>query len=147
MIYFDATYIVRCYLDEPGATEVRELIKQNVVACCTLGQAEASAAFHRKLREGTLDPAQLAVVLKQFDADAAGSAFVWLPLGSGLITRVRKAFATLPSSTFLWASDAVHLVSARDTCFSEIYTNDRHMLAAAPHFGLSGVNVIPALEA
>lgn len=37
--------------------------------------------------------------------------------------------------------DALHLVSAADSGFGEILTNDRHMLAAAPHFGLAGRSV------
>jgi len=37
--------------------------------------------------------------------------------------------------------DAIHLVTAADTGFTEIWTNDRHMLTAAPHFGLVGRSV------
>jgi hypothetical protein len=32
-------------------------------------------------------------------------------------------------------------VSARDAGFSEIWSNDRHLLAAARHFGLRGRSV------
>jgi predicted nucleic acid-binding protein len=41
----------------------------------------------------------------------------------------------------LRAGDAIHLASARHEGFSEIWTNDRHMLKAASHFGLAGRSV------
>jgi predicted nucleic acid-binding protein len=60
------------------------------------------------------------------------------------LSEIREAFATLPSTVFLRAADALHLVCAREAGFSETHTNDRHMLAAASEFGLTGINVIPA---
>jgi predicted nucleic acid-binding protein len=38
----------------------------------------------------------------------------------------------------LRAGDAIHIVSAVEAGFNEIWTNDRHLLAAAAHFGLKG---------
>ena len=143
MICFDANYLVRCYLDEPGAAEVRALAAAERVACVEWGQAEVAAAFHRKLREGVLTPPSFAAAMGQFEADLRTGLFVWLPVTSALVAQVRQSFAALPSTIFLRAADAVHLVCAREAGFQEIYTNDRHMLAAAPHFGLKGVNVIP----
>jgi predicted nucleic acid-binding protein len=38
--------------------------------------------------------------------------------------------------------DALHLACAEEHGFQEVYTNDRHMLKAARHFHLIGVNVL-----
>jgi antitoxin (DNA-binding transcriptional repressor) of toxin-antitoxin stability system len=36
---------------------------------------------------------------------------------------------------------SVHLTTARELAEREVWTNDRHMLKACPHFGLSGRSV------
>lgn len=46
-----------------------------------------------------------------------------------------------PRETFLRTADAVHLATARELGEREVWTNDRHMLAAAPYFGLTGRSV------
>ncbi|MCA1586918.1 MAG: PIN domain-containing protein [Acidobacteria bacterium] len=48
----------------------------------------------------------------------------------------------MPSTVFLRAGDALHLACAKEHGFQEVYTNDRHMLKAARHFHLTGVNVL-----
>jgi hypothetical protein len=61
MIYFDTSYLLKCYLAEPGHEAVRALARdQGPVACCTLGRTEWQAGIHRHLREGRLAPDQAA---------------------------------------------------------------------------------------
>lgn len=41
MIYFDTSYLLKCYLAEPGHQAVRALAQQQgPVACCALGRTE-----------------------------------------------------------------------------------------------------------
>ena len=44
---------------------------------------------------------------------------------------------------FLRAADALHLICAQEHGLREIYTNDRHMSAAARHFRLKPMTVAP----
>ena len=64
-----------------------------------------------------------------------------VPLTEGLLWEVHESLRTLPGAGALRPGDAVHLVSARLAGFSEIWTNDRHMLDAARQFGLIGRSV------
>ena len=46
-----------------------------------------------------------------------------------------------PRNLFIWTADALHLIAAQEAGELEVWTNDRHMLAAADYFGLSGRTV------
>ena len=144
MRYFDTSHLVRLYLDDAGFAAVRALAAQGDIASCWHAQAEILCALHRALREARLNAEQYHAQLEQFRSDQAGGAFHWLPLADSLLTRLDSTLATAPASTFLRAADALHLACAAENGFSEVYSNDRHFLDAAPLFGLRGVNVIPA---
>jgi predicted nucleic acid-binding protein len=49
----------------------------------------------------------------------------------------------MPRTVFLRAADALHLTCAQEHGVPEIYTNDRHMVAAARHFRLKPMTVGP----
>lgn len=46
-----------------------------------------------------------------------------------------------PREIFLRTADAVHLTTAQELGERDVWTNDRHVLAAAPYFGLTGRSV------
>lgn len=145
MIYFDASYLVRLYFQDPGWETVRELAATDHLACAAHGQAEMIAAFHRKLREGAIKPIQYAALLGQLVADDEQGAIQWLPVARDILTKVAAVYAKLPAAVFLRAADALHLATAAQHGFRCVYSNDGHLLAATSHFELTGRNVIVAV--
>jgi predicted nucleic acid-binding protein len=142
VIYFDTSYIVRLYVEDRGFAAVRELAASDHVACAMHGHVEVTSAFHRKLRERDITPKTFRVLLAQFDADQGASAIHWLPANRAVVDRIREIYAQLPSAVYLRAADALHLATAAGQGHRTIYSNDTHLLAAAPHFGLKGTNLI-----
>jgi predicted nucleic acid-binding protein len=142
VIYFDTSYIVRLYIEDPGWQKVREVAASDHVACCLLGRAEGLAAFHRKFGEGILSRQDMRVLIEQFEKECEEGAFRWLPFSAAVVAGLNRAYSSLPKSMHLRAGDAVHLACAAENLFKEIYSNDRHLLAAAQSFGLRGQNVI-----
>ena len=141
--YFDTAYLLRLYRPEPGSDAVRaRAALVDVLVCSLHGRAELIAAAHRKVREGTATPAHLDALLPQVAADQAAGALAWLPITEAHLDRVTETFRRAPATVYLRAADALHLASAADAGFSAIYSNDRHLLAAAPLFGLRGLDVI-----
>jgi predicted nucleic acid-binding protein len=121
---------------------IRDLAMTDTIACAQHGQAEVIAAFHRKYREGSLTFTTYRLVLQQFADEIRADAFRWLTLSQAILDRLGIDFERLSKRNFLRASDAVHLAIARDNGFRRIYSNDKNLLAAAPHFGVRGVDVL-----
>ena len=145
MIYIDTSYITKCYVGEIGSAEVLALLAgRSDLVCSAHGRLEVIASFKRIQREGKLDSRALKQVIKQLEADELAGHWRWLPVSSPLISLACQRVATLPPSTFLRAADALHLAAAQEAGCAEIYSHDRHLLAAAPLFGLTARDVIPA---
>jgi predicted nucleic acid-binding protein len=142
VIYFDTSYIVRLYTEDRGWETVRRLAAGDHIACCLLGRAETVAALHRKFREGTLADGDFRTLLAEFDADCNANGFRWLPLSLAVVVRLAAVLRRMPATTAIRAADGLHLACAAENGYRSIYSNDRHLLAAAAHFGLKGVNVI-----
>lgn len=142
-LFFDATYFGKLYWREPGSAEVLSCAATAAQLVCSLhGRAEFYSIGFRKVREGLAAPAMLQAVFAQFNADLATGDIRLLALTEAIVDRVESVFSTAPPDTCLRAADALHLATAADHGFSEIYSNDKHLLAAAPLFGLRGVNLI-----
>jgi predicted nucleic acid-binding protein len=140
--YFDSSYVAKFYLDEPESDGVRRLAEAlGQVRCASIGQIEVAAAFHRKFREGVLGAAAFREVMAQFEDDCARDLWTWLPLTPALATKAATTFGRLQRTVFLRAADTLHLVSAQEHGLTEVYTNDRHLSAAARHFGLKALSV------
>lgn len=142
MSYFDSAYIAKFYLDEPESDGVRALAERIGRVCCSaFGQIEVASVFHRKWREGAFGDAAYKELRAQFDDDCAAQLWTWLPVSAALIETASKTVQRLPKTTFLRSADALHLVSAQEHGLSEIYSNDRHLLAAAKHFTVKALSV------
>jgi predicted nucleic acid-binding protein len=142
-VYFDTSYLVRLYLEDKGYETVRKLASQHAtIASAWHGRAEVIAALHRAYREGRFTKDRYDSVVAQFDLEEKGNQFTWCPLGEEVQERLKRAYRTASPDTFLRAADALHLACAAEHGFQEVFSNDRHFLAAAPHFGLKGINVI-----
>ena len=143
MFYFDAAYIAKCYLNEPNAEIVRHFAyKADGLACCEIGRVGFPSVVHRHLRDGNIDSKEAQEILKDFEQDETDGVWEWLPVTSALVRRACENISLLPATTFLRASDAIHLTCARENGISEVYTNDRHMLAGAQYFQVQGINLI-----
>jgi predicted nucleic acid-binding protein len=141
--YFDTAYLAKCYLNEPGADQVRELAYTSVgLASCELARLEFATILQRHLREGHLTRRELRTVLKDFATDEQSGVWRWFGVTPELLERARTAVLEIPPTVFLRSNDALHLACAAEQGFQTVHTNDRHMLAAAPHFRLTGVNVL-----
>jgi len=144
MLYFDTTYLYRVYSTEPGHEAVKNLLANTArIATAWHGRAEFASIVLRKRREGVDAPALLASLESQFQTDMQSGLIEFVPLTEAVMLRLENTLRTAPSTTHLRAADALHLACAAEHGFKEVYSNDRHFIAAAPLFGLNGINVIP----
>ena len=143
MIYFDTAYILKCYVKEHGWEKVRNLAcAHDRIVCSMYGRLEFHAALHRKLREGELTGRQRDVILRQLSVDESVRLWEWIPISAPVMSAIADTFARLSDRVYLRTGDAVHLVSAREIGCNAVYSNDGHLLAAAPHLGIEGRDVI-----
>lgn len=142
MIYFDACYIAKFYLAEPDSPSITAFVRDNAnVGCLLIGKGEVVAVFHRKLREGIVDVSGFRLLCDQFESDCASSLWQWRPVDDDLLRLSAARFRGLSAAIFLRAADGLHLTCAAGEGCTAIHTSDRHMIAAAPAFGLQAVTL------
>lgn len=143
MIYWDTSYLVKLYLREAGTDEVLAAFSgQANLVCCEHGRLELMTAFKRNEREKIITARQVKMLWSRHEQDVRDKLICYLPTTSNLIQTACDQVAAMSPKVFLRAADALHLVCAKEAGLKEVYSHDRHLLAAAPHFGLKGRDVI-----
>lgn len=143
MIYFDAAYIAKCYLNEPGADRVRQVAYgADGLASCELARLEFASILKRHLREHHVTRREVTAIVKNFEEDEKKGVWHWFGVTSELLETARTAVLNMPSTVVVRSGDALHLACAQEQGFQDVYTNDRHMLQAARYFQLTGVDVL-----
>jgi predicted nucleic acid-binding protein len=134
--------VAKCYLNETDGVAVRELARSaSGLYSSSLCIAELACVFHRHHREGVLTASAVAALRDLFLDDLENQVWNLISVTDRLFRRVESLVRTVPKHAFVRAGDAIHLVSAAQAGFDEIWTNDRHLLAAAQYAGLKGRSV------
>lgn len=142
--YFDTAFIAKIYLQELGSEAIRTVVKkQDAIACSVHGRAELAFVFHRKYREGAITLQGMISRMSLVEEDTQRGLLQWLPIGDDVVEATWQSVIHLARQTSLRAADALHLVTARDNGFKRIFSNDRHLLAAAAQYGIQGCNLLP----
>lgn len=69
-LYLDTSSLVKLYVDEPGAREVRALVAEAaIVATSVIAYTEARAALARRHRDRALRPKDFSAAKKTFEAE------------------------------------------------------------------------------
>jgi predicted nucleic acid-binding protein len=141
-VYFDTCYIAKFYVNEPDSERVRGLAKTAAgIWSSQWAIAEFHAVLHRQLREGFLSSEDVRSIASAFEQHVSLKFWNLVPVREGLLRMMGTFVVSAPSDLYLRAADAVHLTTAKELAEREVWTNDRHMLKACPHFGLSGRSV------
>jgi predicted nucleic acid-binding protein len=100
-----------------------------------------ACVFQRQIREFRMPRSEATRAREFFLADVQSGVWSLLPISEGFLFRVESLIRTLPRSGYLRAGDAIHLAAAQSAGFTEIWSNDKRLLEAAPAFGLTGKSV------
>lgn len=138
MLYFDAAFIAKFYLQEPESAAVRAFAEDSPgVVSLIIGRLETELVFSRKFREGTLTARGHEALVAQFQIDCEDGLWSWLPVTDELVAAAQKTTRGLPKDAFVRSLDALHLTCASWHGHRRIYSNDKHLMRAAPFFGLA----------
>jgi predicted nucleic acid-binding protein len=141
-MYLDSAYIAKFYVNEPDAPAVRKLLREASHVCSSSwAMAEVTSVFQRHTRERSLTLAQGHELMEIFRGHLERDLWNLIPVTDALLRRTATLIRGLPRNVPIRAGDAVHLATALEVGEPEIWTNDRHLLAAATHFGIVGRSV------
>jgi predicted nucleic acid-binding protein len=81
MIYFETSYIIKCYLNEAGSAPVRRLAESSEGMGCSLhGRVEFWTAVKRNVREQLITAEEAATTFRLFQEDEANGVWHWFPV-------------------------------------------------------------------
>ncbi len=103
-----------------------------------LAAIEVTCVFRRLVRDGFLTVEQASDTTELFLDHVASGIWNLVPISDALVRKTLTMIRGLPRNIPLRAGDAIHLATAFAVSESEIWTTDRHLLAAAAHIGLTG---------
>jgi hypothetical protein len=124
--------------ETPASLRVRSRLRAH---SSSLARAEVAATVLRHLREGALSAKQASTLQTDFVKDLAAGVWTVIPVSDDFMARVAERLARMPAEAFIRAGDGNHLSAAGDGGFTEVWTNDRHTLGAAPAFSVRGRSV------
>ncbi|MBS1824031.1 MAG: type II toxin-antitoxin system VapC family toxin [Acidobacteria bacterium] len=141
-MYFDTAYIAKFYCNEPESPQVRELVRTaDIIQTSLWALAEFHAVLHRQVKEGAISSADAGKIAIRFSEHSEAGLWNFIPVSENVLRRTSAMLISAPRELFLRTADAVHLTTALEIGERQVWTNDRHMLAAAVHFGLLGRSV------
>jgi predicted nucleic acid-binding protein len=141
-MYFDTAYIAKFYFNEPESPRVRALVrKADTIQSSLWALAEFHAVLHRRIREGASSPSDARELALRFSEHIEDGLWNLIPVNEALLRRTSALLVSGPGDLFIRTADAVHLTTAHEIGERAVWTNDRHMLAAAGYFGLTGQSV------
>ncbi len=141
-MYLDSAYVAKYYVNERDATAVRKLIRRASHICSSyLAVVEVTCVFHRHVREGSLTPKQGHELTDLFRSHVEADIWNLISASDALLRRTATLIRGVSPNLPLRAGDAIHLATALDAGETEIWTNDRHLLAAAASVSLVGRSV------
>ena len=141
-MYLDTPYIVKFYFNEPESPRVRELVRTaDTIHSSVWALAEFHGVIHRRLREGSLSPIDARALSSRFYEHVQEGLWKLIPISEALLRRTSALVLSAPPGLFIRTADAVHLTTAQEAGERDLWTSDRHMLASAAYFGLTGRSV------
>jgi predicted nucleic acid-binding protein len=144
MLYFDSSYLFRIYSQEAGHEAVKGLLPASGgIASAVHARVEFASIVLRHRREQSAPDELLIELHEQFLDECRAGHIRLLPQTDAILTEIERVLRACPRSTFIRAADALHLACAGAHGFTDVYSNDRHLLGAASLFGLRGLDVIP----
>ena len=105
--YFDASALVKRYVEEAGRREVLRLLRRYDAVTSAILPVELRSALRRRVAEGSLDEARVQEILQRLATDRAFWALV--EVRSDVLAAAETFVATHP----LRALDAIHVASAQ----------------------------------